>query len=178
MKKQDADSILQKHFPACPTLLADLIDNNVLLKTKSQAREENEDCVVFCYQRISDFIIARVLVQQYQNWESFARVINTDNVLRAIFVESHWSCKGILEALAILIPEVFGHEVTDLIKFIPKTELKRKFYLCLDLISDALINSFLIRRLFQANGLRLLLRYRSYASASYQVPALTVLRTP
>lgn len=141
LKKQDADSILQKHFPACPTLLADLIDNNVLLKTKSQAREENEDCVVFCYQRISDFIIARVLVQQYQNWESFARVINTDNVLRAIFVESHWSCKGILEALAILIPEVFGHEVTDLIKFIPKTELKRKFYLCLDLISDALINS-------------------------------------
>ena len=151
LTKQAADSILQHHFPACPTLLADLIDNNILLKTKSPFSDKKEDFVVFSYQRISDYIIAEEIVNRYDDWESFAKNIYTDDALRDIFIESHWLFKGILEALAILIPETFGHEVTDLIRFIPKDELKRNYYSCLDFISEAEINSLSWRSIESIN---------------------------
>lgn len=90
MKKQDADIILLSSFPSCPSLLADLIDNKVLLMTKSQISEENEDCVIFCYQRISDFIIAGEIVKKYQDCESFVRNVNDDSTLRSIIVDADW----------------------------------------------------------------------------------------
>lgn len=141
LKKDDADSILQKSFPSCPSLLADLIDNNVLLKTKSQISEEENDFVVFCYQRISDYTIAREIIKQYQDWESFSRNINKDKVLRDIIVEPHWQYKGILEALAILLPEIFGHELSDLVHYIPKKSLHRNFNNSLEFITEAQISS-------------------------------------
>ena len=141
LSKQEADRMLQTAFPACPSLLADLIDNNILLKTKSQFSEEKEDCVVFCYQRISDFIIAKETIKQYQDWEAFAGSVKEDKALREIIVESHWLYKGILEAFAILIPETYGHEITELIRFIPKKDLNRNFNSCLDFITEAQISS-------------------------------------
>lgn len=141
LRKQDADRILQTSFPGCPSLLADLIDNNILLKTKSQFSDENEDCVVFCYQRISDFIIAGEIVKKYQGWKSFVGNVNDDNTLRSIIVDTDWEYKGILEAFAILIPEAFGHEIIDIIRSIPSEKIQNHYYSCLDFISEALINS-------------------------------------
>ncbi len=142
LRMQDADRILHTSFPSCPSLLADLIDNNILLKTKSQISDENEDCVVYCYQRISDFVIAGEIVKKYQNWELFVRNVNDDKTLRSIIVDADWEYKGILEAFAILIPEAFGHEIIDIIRFIPSNIIKRQYYYsCLDFISEALINS-------------------------------------
>ena len=141
LKMQDADKIIQQHFPGCLYLLADLIDNNVLLKTKSQYSDEKEDCVVFSYQRISDFIIAREIVKKYPDWESFVGNLKGDKSLKEIVIESHWMYKGVLEALAVLIPEMFSHEITDLIKFIPKDKFRRNYDLCLEFLSEALINS-------------------------------------
>lgn len=141
LSKQDADRTLQTAFPTCPSLLADLIDNNILLKTKPQLGDEKEDCVVFSYQRISDFIIARETIKQYQNWEAFAGSVKEDKALREIIVESHWLYKGIMEAFAILIPEIFGHEISELIRFIPKKDLKRDYNSCLDFIAEAQISS-------------------------------------
>lgn len=141
LKKQEADSILQQSFPSCPSLLADLIDNNVLLKTKAPLSDEHDDYVVFCYQRISDYIIAGETIKQYQDWESFSKSINEDRALREIIVESHWLYKGILEALAILIPETFGHEISELVRYIPKKDLQKSFNNCLDFITEAQINS-------------------------------------
>lgn len=151
LKMQDADKIIQQHFPGCPYLQADLIDNNVLLKTKSQYSDEKEDCVVFSYQRISDFIIARETVAKYQDWELFAENINTDKALRSIFVDNHWSFKGILEAMAILIPEKYAREITDVIRFIPEEEYERTYYTCLDTISEAQINSLCWRSIESIN---------------------------
>lgn len=151
LKMQDADKIIQQHFPGCPYLLADLIDNNVLLKTKSQYSDEKEYCVVFSYQRISDFIIAREIVAKYQDWELFAENINTDKALRSIFVDNHWSFKGILEAMAILIPEKYAREITDVIRFIPEEEYERTYYTCLDTISEAQINSLCWRSIESIN---------------------------
>ena len=141
LSKQDADRMLQTAFPTCPSLLADLIDNNILLKTKSQFSDDKGDCVVFCYQRISDFIIARETIKQYQDWEAFAGSVKVDKTLREIIVESHWLYKGILETFAILIPEIFGHEISELIRFIPKKDLKRNYNSCLDFIAEAQISS-------------------------------------
>lgn len=137
----DADSLLQQQIPFCHNLLADLIDNNLLLKTKYSFDEENIDGVVFSYQRISDFTIAREIVNKFQDWESFTENINTDKTLHSIFVDKHWAFKGILEAMAILIPERFAHEMTDIICLIPEDEFERAYYTCLNTISEAEINS-------------------------------------
>lgn len=151
LAKKDADSLLQQQFPFCHNLLADLIDNNVLLKTKHPYDEDNTDCVVFSYQRISDFIIAREIVGKYQDWESFAENIYTDKALRSIFVDNHWSLKGILEAMAILIPEKYAHEITDVIRYIPEEEYERGYSTCLDTISEAQIDSLCWRSIESIN---------------------------
>lgn len=150
LKKKDADSLLQHHFHNCSSLLADLIDNNVLLKTKSHFSDEGEDCVVFSYQRIGDYIIAGEMVKKYQDWGAFIGNINIDKMLRAIIVDGYWMYKGILEALAILIPETYSHEITDLISYIPRKEIKRDCS-CLDLISEAQINSLSWRTIESIN---------------------------
>ena len=118
LRRQEADRILQQNFPSCTTLLTDLIDNNVLLLTKSQFDRDNEDFVVFSYQRISDFIIAKELIERYPNWESFVNNINTDVYLKKIIIQEQWLNRGIKEALAILIPEVYGHEITEVVEYI------------------------------------------------------------
>lgn len=142
LRMQDADRILHSSFPSCPSLLADLIDNNILLKTKSQLDDGNEDYVVYCYQRISDFVIAGEIVKKYKGWESFVGNVNDDKNLRSIIVDADWEYKGILEAFAILIPEAFGHEIIDIIRFIPSKIIKRQYYYsCLDFIAEAQISS-------------------------------------
>lgn len=141
LKIKDVDLLLQQQFPSCSNLLADLIDNNLLLKTKYSFDEENIDGVVFSYQRISDFIIAREIVNKFQDWESFAENINTDKALHSIFVDKYWSFKGILEAMAILIPEKYAHEITNVIRFISENEYERRHCTCLDTISEVEINS-------------------------------------
>lgn len=140
LNKVDADAILQSYFPACPSLLADLIDNNVLLKTKNQFSEDNAESIVFCYQRISDFIIAREIIQRYSDWDSFVANVSKDSTLRSVFKEDYWN-KGILEAIAIIIPETFGHEITDVIKFIPDKDPRRHYYSCISTLTEAEINS-------------------------------------
>ena len=151
LKMQDADKMILQHFPGCSCLLADLIDSNVLLKTKSQYSDENEDCVVFSYQRISDFIIAREIVKKYPDWKSFVGNLKGDKSLQEIVIESHWMYKGVLEAFAVLIPETFSHEITDLGKFIPKDKFRRNYDLCLEFLSEALINSLSWRSIDSIN---------------------------
>lgn len=148
---QDAYSILQKQFPSCPCLLTDLIDSNVLLKTKSAYNEDRGDFVVFSYQRISDFIIAKELVKKYPVWETFIKNIQEDKNLRAVFIESHWMFKGIIEALAILMPETYGHEVFDVLDYLPKAKYQQYGYTNLDTISEALINSLCWRSIESIN---------------------------
>lgn len=141
LKKQEAESILHKSFPTCSSLLADLIDNNVLLKTKLQYGEDNEDYVVFCYQRICDYIIANETIKQYKDWKAFAGSVKDDKTLCEIIVDSHWQYKGILEAFAILIPETFGHEIYELIPFIFKNDQKKNNTFYLEFIAEAQISS-------------------------------------
>ena len=141
LKIQDAESLLLDKFPSCKNLLVDLIDNNVLLKTKSPYHEDNEDYVVFSYQRACDYLIAKEIVKQYNDWELFTKSIYTDSRLHSMFVDPIWYSKGVLEALAILIPEKYGRELTDIIKFIHRNKLKYSYSYILDLVSEAEINS-------------------------------------
>lgn len=141
LKMQDADSILADKFPGCSCLLADLIDNNVLLKTKYTHDDKNVDCVVFNYQRVGDYVIAGELVKKYSDWDLFTNNIKTDVDLRSIFIDSCWVHRGVLEALAVLIPETYTHEVSEIIDYIPKAEQKRFMFSGLDSISEILVNS-------------------------------------
>ena len=49
--------------------------------------------------------------------------------------------RGVLEALAVLIPETYTHEVSEIIDYIPKAEQKRFMFSGLDSISEILVNS-------------------------------------
>lgn len=151
LKMQDADSILQKKFKTCPSLLADLIDNNVLLKAKSPYSSDKEDYVVFTYQRIGDYIIAKELVRKYMDWNSFSGSIETDQYLRWLFIAPLWSQRGVIEALAVLIPETFGHEITDIIPCVPTKHRKQFVFSSLDTLSEAFINSLSWRSIESIN---------------------------
>ena len=141
LKLQDAESLLLQSFPTCNNLLADLIDNNVLLKAKPQYRDEDEDYVIFSYQRIGDYIIAKEIVKKYTEWEAFVNCIYSDQRLRAIIVDQAWAYKGILDALAILLPETYGHELTGCIPHLKKKDICQSYSQVLYYISEAEINS-------------------------------------
>lgn len=136
LKIQEADKILQQVFPECSSLLVDLIENNVLLRVKSPYNNRDY-CIVICYQRISDFIIAKEIIKKYQDWDSFVSNISMDKNLNDIFIKYNWHNQGIIEALSIYIPELFKHELLEAIEHIP---LREKDSYCLDTISSAVLN--------------------------------------
>ena len=118
-----------------------MIDNNVLLKTNYTHDDKNVDCVVFNYQRVGVYVIAGELVKKYSDRDLFTHNIKTDVDLRSIFIDSCWVHRGVLEALAVLIPETYTHEVSEIIDYIPKAEQERFMFSGLDSISEILVNS-------------------------------------
>jgi hypothetical protein len=114
----EARNFFDVEFPGFRCLLSDLIEEGVLIKRRNEYDWENpKDVICFSFQRLGDYFMAKELLEQYNTQEDIQRAFVNDAKFLKITSECQWSCKGIVEAMSILLPEKYNLELFELIDF-------------------------------------------------------------
>lgn len=110
---EQAVDLFEQHFPKNPNLLLDLIQENVFIRTMRHTSDKTEqEYLFFSYERFGDFIIARSFIDPFKNAQEVLVGFKAGTPLGELINENSVN-NGILETLAILIPEKFGLEITE-----------------------------------------------------------------
>lgn len=113
-----AIELFNTEFSKFPLLLSDLIDESVLIIMRNEYnREDPRDIVLFSYQRLGDFFMAEELLKPYHTKEEIKNAFVHDKNFQKITNEYQWSCRGVIEAFSILLPERYNLELFELIDF-------------------------------------------------------------
>ncbi len=113
----DAAKFFNSEFPQYPFLFSDMIEESVLLKIRREYdRENHEDIVLFSYQRLGDFFMVEELLKPYSTKEEVIKAFENDSKFQKI-VKDQWLQRGIIEAMAILLPEKYDLELFELLQF-------------------------------------------------------------
>ena len=125
---EEAHALLHEQFPLFPQLLEDLIEESVLIRSmiKSYHREDEYEVVFFAFQRFGDYHVARQLLSEYQCAGDVIEAGKKENALGKLTEEGIWYYRGLLEALAILIPENFGIELTEILHWVFEEKQSRR----------------------------------------------------
>ncbi|AMP98695.1 hypothetical protein AY601_1783 [Pedobacter cryoconitis] len=112
---EEAYSLVNEHFPLFPQLLEDLIEESVLIRSmiKRYGDEQEYEVVYFAFERFGDYHVARQLLSGYGSAEEVMVAGRKENTLGKLTEDGIWSYQGLLEALAVLMPETFGLELTE-----------------------------------------------------------------
>ena len=121
LKIKDAFALFDTNFSGFNNLLADLIEEGILIKHHFQFAENSFEYVVFSYQRIGDFYIVEELLKPYDTFEKLQKGFAKDTNLNKIKPDK-WQYNGLLEAMSVIIPEKYNHELFELTEcFIDKS---------------------------------------------------------
>ena len=104
------DELLLKSVGAYPNLLNDLILSGILSKEVIYGNEE--EFVRFTYQRLADYYIAETLVKGCETSDIINMFANS-SIKETLF--GHTNISGIIEHLAILLPERFNIELWEVL---------------------------------------------------------------
>ena len=122
LKIEDAFTVFDANFPGLNNLLADLIEEGILIKHHYQFEEKSFEYLVFSYQRIGDFFIAEELLKPYDTFKELQKGFVCDSNLTKIKTDK-WEYNGLLEAMAVIIPEKYNQELFEFSKyFIDKSD--------------------------------------------------------
>lgn len=114
----EAVELFNSEFSRFPLLFSDLIEESVLVKMRNEYdREKPKDIVFFSYQRLGDFFITEELLKPYKTKKEIKSAFVNDSKFQKITNEYQWSQRGVVEALAILLPEKYDLELFELIDF-------------------------------------------------------------
>jgi hypothetical protein len=113
LKVYEVIDFLKLEFSSYKLLFLDLIEENILIKTKSDL--ESEDIIYFSYQKLGDFFLAERLLKSYSTKEEVLKAFEKDSLLGEVISDYERSKRGIVEMFAILLPEKFDLELFELI---------------------------------------------------------------
>lgn len=114
----DGVELFNTEFSNFPLLLSDLIEESILIVIRNEYdREDTRDIVLFSYQRLGDFFMAEELLKPYLTKEEIENAFIQDKKFQKITNEYQWSCRGIIEAFSILLPERYNFELFELSEF-------------------------------------------------------------
>ncbi len=104
-----------------PNLLGDLIEESVLIRALPYGHEENieeEEIVYFAYERFGDFYIANELIKDITNKDEVLKQFEKNRPLGKLIEDGRWYNSGILEALAVLLPEKYDVEIFEVYRWV------------------------------------------------------------
>lgn len=115
LKLSEAVDLFDEKFARHPNLLADLIHENVFIQsTKKDYRSETDyEVLYFSYERFGDFYIADQLLGKHKNVRDIKNAFKEGAELGKLLEDYYWRNKGILEALAVCLPEKYGIEIVE-----------------------------------------------------------------
>lgn len=101
-------------------LLDDLIQENVFIQSISHEYRTGTDIEViyFSYERLGDFYMAKELLQPYTTAIAVRDAFQKDNELGKLLKDGDWRNRGILEAMAVLLPEKWNMELVEVFDWV------------------------------------------------------------
>ncbi|MXV52673.1 trypsin-like serine protease [Pedobacter sp. HMF7647] len=110
-----AVALFDERFPKHLNLLNDLIQENVFIQSlwHNYDTKADEDIVYFSYERFGDFFIARELLKDFETAEQLRASFQDGQRLGDLIADHYHANHGILEALAVILPEKFGLEIFE-----------------------------------------------------------------
>lgn len=117
---EDANNYFDTEFPNYRNLLNDLIFENVFIQSiHTDYETANEiDIVYFSYERLGDYLMAEDLLTPHKTMETVKEAFQKNNQLGKLLDNGAWRNKGILDALAILLPEKFKLEIVEVFDWV------------------------------------------------------------
>jgi hypothetical protein len=117
---EEAMELFDKEFPKFNNLLNDLIEENVFIKRVdyNYERKKNEEVIYFSYERLGDFFIAEDLLTKYKKADELKAAFHKDNKLGKLIDFNYWQHHGLLEAFAVLLPEVYNLEIYEVFDWV------------------------------------------------------------
>jgi hypothetical protein len=115
LKLEDTRTLFKKQFPDTPSLLLDLIRENIFIQDKraDYATGETISNIYYTYERFGDFIIAQKLLENYKTKEEVLVAFHKGNVLGDLITRDYWTFKGLVSAMAIMLPEKYNLEIFE-----------------------------------------------------------------
>lgn len=114
---KEVKEMLKIDFPDHKLLINDLIEESIFITNPLENYETNqqEEIIYFAYQRFGDFYVAEELLKKFNNTDEVLNSFKKENELGKLITASnrYWYNNGILEALAILLPEIFKLEIFE-----------------------------------------------------------------
>jgi len=117
LELNDAVDLFDEKFLRFPHLLTDLIEESVFIKMRHEYEESSKDFISFSYQKLGDFFMAEELLKPYSTKEEIINAFEKDERFQKITKNYQWQYSGIVEILAILLPEKYNLELFELINF-------------------------------------------------------------
>lgn len=151
----EAVDLFSGQFPRFPRLLADFIEEGIIIRSLPQRFEENEseedeEQLYFAYERFGDFYIAAELIKDITSKEDALMKFGKNRPLGDLLKNGRWYNYGILEALAVLLPENFDVEIFEACQWVFE-EKKHNFIYDPHSISYLYLNSLQWRTLESIN---------------------------
>jgi hypothetical protein len=114
------------------SLFRNLISEGLLAEERFLVHfpDRYEDIVRFAYERFTDHLIAKHLLESRKDGENAAQEFVPDSRLGRLFEDEFgcWRNKGLLEAICVQVPERFGSEVPELLTHCASFEAMRSAF--------------------------------------------------
>lgn len=112
---EEAQNFFKDQFPNYPFLLNDMIQESVFIRNcRDNYRTGNkEEVLYFAYERFGDYFIANELVKNFKSKDEVLQAFAKEEKFGQLLEEHHWRYGGVLEALAILLPEIHNLELFE-----------------------------------------------------------------
>jgi hypothetical protein len=111
----EAQTFFKTNFPQYPFLLNDMIQESVFIRNyrENYSTGDKEEVIYFAYERFGDHFIANELIKDFKDQVEVLRAFDKEEKLGKLMEEHHWKYSGVLESLAILLPEKHGLELFE-----------------------------------------------------------------
>ncbi|MCS3801109.1 AVAST type 2 anti-phage system protein Avs2 [Niastella sp. OAS944] len=112
---QEAIELFDTRFPRYKFILNDLIHENVFIQSsyKDSKNEDDLEVLYFSYERFADFFIALRLLEPLKDQVEVRAAFKQDQRLGKLLERASWYNQGLLEAMAVLLPEKFKLEIVE-----------------------------------------------------------------
>jgi len=109
----EAKEICLKLWP-CQERSKSLLENMIQENLLREDRIANKDVILFSFDKLGDFLLAREFLEEIKTIQELRNAFQQDGLLY-FSIENLGDNKGLLESLAVLIPEIFNVELNEVI---------------------------------------------------------------
>lgn len=126
---EKAQVFFNTYFPQYPFLLNDMIQESVFIRNSRRnfVDGENEEIIYFAYERFGDHFIANELIKNFKSQKEVLIAFGKEEKLGKLIEDPYWKYSGLLESLAILLPEKYGLELFEVYNWLYEDKKEKDF---------------------------------------------------